>query len=131
MPLIAFALEFKEAYDQIQKEVDRVTRRELREKAKAVLAEARRSIEKGAGHSSPGSPFKSKTGATKKLLGMTVSKRTAFVGFRREKAKTDKKTGKKLRPARAVPNILEHGSRKMDPRPVLEPALERVKSHPF
>jgi hypothetical protein len=149
MPLIAFALQFKAAYDQIQKEVDRVTRRELREKAKAVLGEARSiwrksgspissltNVGKRDAHgrflkatrvtSQGGEAPVSRRGVTKKLLGMRIGKRSAFVGYRKGKAGKNQKGA-----ARAVPNILEHGSRKMDPRPVLEPALERVKSHPF
>jgi len=131
MPMIAIAFRFKAAYDQLQRAADRALRRELRARAKKVKTAAKASITKSPQSSAPGHPFKSKSGATKRLLGAKVSKRTAFVGFRKGKAKRDKKTGKKIRPARAVPNILEHGSREVAARPVLEPALERTKRSPF
>lgn len=130
-PLLAVALEFKAAYDRIEKEAERAQRRALKQAAAAVLREARSSIKKSAAASAPGHPFKSKTGATKKLLGSRVGKRTAFVGYRQGKVIST--TNKKGRTARAVPNILEHGAGHMAARPVLEPALERAKekAHPF
>jgi hypothetical protein len=131
MPFFAVALKFKAAYSAIRKQAAMALRKELDARAQEVLDEARASIVKGGGSSSPGHPFHSQRGATKRLLKKRVGRRTAFVGFGRGKATVDKRTGKKIRPARAVPNILEHGSRRMAPRPVLEPALERVKDHPF
>ena len=130
MPLIAVALKYVEMSRKLRAQVRKALRSEMAGKAKAVLAEARAMITRG-GVSAPGHPFKSQSGATKRLLGMTVTGNNAYVGFRRGKVTVDKKTGKKIRPARAVPNILEHGSRRMAPRPVLEPALERVKGHPW
>lgn len=131
MPLVAVAVRFKASYDEINREIDRAIKRELTAKAKEVLTEARASIRSSKQHSSPGHPFASRTGATKRLLGMKVGKRTAFVGFKREKPTRDKKTGRDVKPARVVPNILEHGSRRMAARPVLEPALERVRNSPW
>ncbi len=133
LTVLSIKLNFKAAYHELGKQVRKVLRSELEEKAKAVLAEARAMVTKGPGASAPGHPFRSHRGVAKRLLKYKVSKsgRDAFVGFKRETAKEDKKTGKKIKPQRVLPNILEHGSRRMAPRPVLEPALERVKDHPW
>jgi len=133
MPMIAVALKFVAEYKVIKKQIAKALKAELTEKAKLVLAEAKGMVPKSAGSSGPDHPFHSHRGVARKLLKYKVSKsgRSAFVGFKREKAKEDKKTGKKIKPMRVLPNVLEHGSRRMAPRPVLEPALERVKSHPW
>ena len=131
MPLaVTFAYKFVSDDGPLRRLADKALKRELRSKAAEVLQEARASIHKG-GRSAPGHPFTSQSGATKRLLGMRVGKRTAFVGFRADMRPAEQKGGKGKRQVRVVPNILEHGSRRMAPRPVLEPALERVKSHPW
>lgn len=126
-------LAIRYAYQQYDRQLKREAAKALRSslKAKAVdVLEAAKDLIGGKSEvpSSPGSPFISKTGRTKRSLGMKVGKRTAYVGFRAVKARS-RKSGKAV--MRSHANILEHGARHMAARPVLEPALERARKSPF
>jgi len=129
MPLIALALQFEAMYEKIEKEIGRVQRRELMERAKQMMAAVKASIKpKSAGRSAPGSPFRSHTGNAKRSLRYKVGMKGdgnayALLGY--------------TRPNGSHAHLLETTGRnrgrrgKMAPRPTLEPALERNARSPF
>ena len=141
MPLIAVAVRIKMATRELRRQVDKAMKSELKSKAQEVQREAKASIRgKGGAPSTAGQPFKSYTGRARASIKTKIgrSARTTYVGFtpvpqvqsrgvkgRRIKV-IDTKTGR----AKTVQyaNILEHGAKHMEPRPVLEPAVERVAS---
>lgn len=139
MPLIAIAMRLKMEQKTLQRAADKALKSELKSKAQEVLQTAKGLIGSRSGSpSSPGSPFRSFSGRAKASLRTKVGRRAAstFVGFTpvpimvrpatggRRIRKINPKTGKAQKEGYA--NILRSGSKNMEPRPVLEPAVEQV-----
>lgn len=113
MALVAIKFVLDMQTKKLRRKVDRARRIWLKNSAKEVKREAKKSIRKARAHSAPGDPPKSKSGKFKKSIIYLVGRFNAWVG--------------PSRPEGSHANIIEGGSRFMEPRPVMGPALERAR----
>lgn len=132
MPLVAMYL-YRSLDGALRKEAGKVLKSALKTRALQLRNVARSLIGKRGAGSAPGQPFSSFTGRARASLKIKVGQTAAstFVGFtpvrrlvtRSRKGKRVWATGKT-----GYANLLEHGTRRMAARPVLQPALEQVKT---
>jgi hypothetical protein len=94
--------------------LDRAKRRNLRRQSRDVHRRAKRLIKRRKSASLPGDPFHSKSGNARRSLRYKVGRSTAWIGG--------------TMPKGAHLPLLKHGTKRMEPRPVLEPALEASRA---
>ena len=113
LPVVAVKVIIDMQMKNLRKKVRATRKTWLQESAKLVQKDAKASIKRRKVSSDPGNPPYSKTGNYRRSIRYKVGRANAWIG--------------PTRPLGSHGNLLEQGSRLMEPRPVMGPALERAR----